>query len=66
MQSIRVGDHILTKFWGDARYEVTNIKVGYKKDCFETDIHELYFMDNRFSSWRKAKKVKKNDKLSKT
>jgi hypothetical protein len=64
MKTIRVGDWVSTNNWKDSEFKVTNIGVGYKKDCFETDIGELYFMDNRFNSW--IRKKKQNAKLNKT
>lgn len=61
MPTIKVGDFILTKIWKDKKFEVTKKKTGYKEDCFDTEIGERYFLDNRFKSWTKVKqeKVKK-------
>ena len=57
--AIQVGDYILTTFHKEKEFQVMKKGVGYKKDCFETDIHEMYFLDNRFKSWSKVKKRKK-------
>jgi hypothetical protein len=61
MPQLKVGDFILTKIWKDKKFEVTKKKTGYKEDCFDTEIGERYFLDNRFKSWTKVKqeKVKK-------
>jgi hypothetical protein len=61
MPQLKVGDFILTKIWKDKKFEVTKKKTGYKEDCFDTEIGERYFIDNRFKSWTKVKqeKVKK-------
>lgn len=56
MTAIKVGDHIITNIWEGRRFEVTEKKTGYKKDCFDTEIGERYFLDNRFNSWTKVKK----------
>jgi hypothetical protein len=58
---MKVGDYILTEFHKDKKLKVTKKKTGFKKDCFDTDIGERYFLDNRFNSWTK---VKKNEKQS--
>ena len=42
----------------DRKFQVTKINVGYKKDCFETEIGEKYFNDNRYKSWKKVGKGK--------
>jgi hypothetical protein len=63
MPTIKVGDCILTKIWKDKRFQVTKKGTGYKEDCFDTDIGERYFLDNRFKSWTKARK-KRNEKQS--
>jgi hypothetical protein len=61
MNAIKIGDYILTNVWKDKRFRVEKKKTGYKEDCFDTDIGERYFLDNRFKSWTR---VKKNEKQS--
>jgi hypothetical protein len=56
MPGIKIGDYILTEFHKDKKLKVTKKKTGFKKDCFDTDISERYFLDNRFNSWEKVKK----------
>jgi hypothetical protein len=56
MPGIKIGDYILTEFHKDKKLKVTKKKTGFKKDCFDTDIGERYFLDNRFNSWEKVKK----------
>lgn len=56
---IRINEYITTKQWGKTKFKVVKKNTGYKKDCFDTDIGERYFLNNRFKSWTK---VKKNEK----
>jgi hypothetical protein len=56
MPGIKIGDYILTEFHKDKKLKVTKKKTGFKEDCFDTDIGERYFLDNRFNSWEKVKK----------
>jgi hypothetical protein len=51
MKTVKIGDYILTNIWKDKKFKVTKKKTGYKKDCFDTEIGERYFLDNRFKSW---------------
>lgn len=67
MTAIRINDFIITSFHKDKKLKVTKNKTGYKKDCFDTDIGERFFRDNRFNSWIKVRneQQKKSSKLSK-
>jgi hypothetical protein len=56
MKTVKIGDYILTNIWKDKKFKVTKKDTGYKKDCFDTEIGERYFLDNRFSTWTKVKK----------
>lgn len=58
---MRVGDYILTEFHKDKKLKVTKKKTGFKKDCFDTDIGERYFLDNRFHSWIKVENGKRKE-----
>jgi len=58
---MRVGDYILTEFHKDKKLKVTKKKTGFKKDCFDTDIGERYFLDNRFNSWIKVENGKRKE-----
>ena len=63
MKTIKVGDKIIQKYHKGVQYIVIKLNTGYKNDCFETDIHEHFFIDNRFKSWTKVRK-NKNEKLN--
>lgn len=54
--AIRVNSYIETSLWKDRKFKVVEMKTGYKKDCFKTDTGEMYFMDNRFKTWKKVSK----------
>jgi len=54
--NIRKNNYITVNIQPGKKFKVVETKTGYKKDCFDTDIGERYFLNNRFKTWKKYEK----------